>query len=402
MTTPIEMLSPLRGQSDLLDVDREKNIIRGAAILQLGDVNDDRPWFADDQTLQQVVDAGNAAKNGLKARFTHPNMSGDGLGKFLGRWKNFRRDGEFVRADAHISDRSFKTPHGDLGTYVLDMADDEPEAFGVSVSPRWDHKAMEAEQDKNGRQPLRLEKLIAADVVDEPAGTRGGFFGKPDGELSASNAPAQATQVLDTLFSGQSPEVVRGKVDQFLTRYLTNRGDDMADTATVDDLQTKLDESDAKHAQELADLRDQFTAELKEATAKATDGDSDGGDGSNSDDDLAEVKSTERKRIKELTALARNTGLPKFEDLSARWVDKDLSIMEAKCEIADLAVKHNRLVPSGDEPEADKDAARKAQLTREWHAEAEHMEMMGTTLEEYIETCLRDDSGGVLKIRRAS
>jgi len=87
-------------------VDREGGVIYGAAMMQTGDLNsgDVRPFTADSETLQQVEQLGNAARNGIKARFTHPNMSNDGMGSYLGRWTNFRIDGDTVRADLHIAD----------------------------------------------------------------------------------------------------------------------------------------------------------------------------------------------------------------------------------------------------------------------------------------------------------
>ena len=66
-------------------VDRQANIIHGASLMQVGDLNDgdSRPWTVTHDTLQQVVEFGSRSRNGLKARFTHPNMSSDGMGSYL-------------------------------------------------------------------------------------------------------------------------------------------------------------------------------------------------------------------------------------------------------------------------------------------------------------------------------
>ena len=61
-------------------VDTQAGVIRGARVIQLGDVNDSRPWYVDQETMSQVVKFGNQPNKGLKARFTHPNMSDDGMG----------------------------------------------------------------------------------------------------------------------------------------------------------------------------------------------------------------------------------------------------------------------------------------------------------------------------------
>ena len=104
-------------------VDRQANVIYGAAIMQGGNLNegDARKWTADAETLQQVTQFGQQARNGIKARFTHPNMSNDGMGSYLGRWSNFRLEGDTVRADLHIADAAFTSPQGDLGNYVMEI-----------------------------------------------------------------------------------------------------------------------------------------------------------------------------------------------------------------------------------------------------------------------------------------
>ena len=197
-------------------VDRQKNIIFGASIIQAGDVNDDRPWTVDNETLQSVADFGNRPNKGIKARVTHPNMSNDGFGSHLGRWKNFRVDGDSVRADLHIADSAFDTPKGDLASYVLDLAEEDPEAFGVSIATKLDHEGMEATENE-GRSMLRISGLRAADIVDEPAATRGGFFSAENFE--ASDIPSAVTWLLDNHFKNAGREVVTARFESLLDKY---------------------------------------------------------------------------------------------------------------------------------------------------------------------------------------
>lgn len=148
----------------------------------------------DNVSLEQIVALGNQAKNGIKSRFTHPGLSSDGLGKFLGRLKNFRMDYSAdtttARADLHISDISRRSPDGDLGSYILDLAHDDPSAFGMSVvigvEPVWVlNDGSEKPVDGRGEKPdnsiyelpvARVVELYASDVVDEPAANRDGIF----------------------------------------------------------------------------------------------------------------------------------------------------------------------------------------------------------------------------------
>ena len=207
-------------------VDREGKRILGASVIELGAVNDDRPWDVDEATLESVVSIANASPKGVKARFTHPGMSNDGLGKFLGRWTNFRRDGNRVVADLNLANAAFTSPSGDLGTYVMNLAEEDPEAFGNSLAVKRDLKAM-ASTRKNGRERLRLAVLHAVDVVDDPAATRSGMFSV---DLSdPRDIPEVVTQFLDANFSGATPEVIRGRLDGLLSRYFELRGLSMAD-----------------------------------------------------------------------------------------------------------------------------------------------------------------------------
>lgn len=202
-------------------VDRDNHVIHGAALMQTGDVRDSRPWFADETTLEQGEQLMlEMAPRGLKARVTHPNMSNDGFGTYAGRWRNPRIDGTTLRADLHIADIAFKTKgpaseESNLGEYLMDLAEEDPEAFGVSFAPKaLNYKDMESGETDDGRQPIRFEALLAADIVDEPAATHRGFFSADVRQL-----PAQATLLMDTYFGKAEESVVRARVAGFLDKY---------------------------------------------------------------------------------------------------------------------------------------------------------------------------------------
>ena len=115
-------------------------------------------------------------------------MSGNAEGTYLGRMRNFRipaEDPTRVRADLALSTTSASSPQGDLRTYTENLAAEDPDAFGVSIVIDGDH---EKQVDENGRQKnddndnplpdvLRVKRLWAADVVDDPA-TADGLFSK--------------------------------------------------------------------------------------------------------------------------------------------------------------------------------------------------------------------------------
>ena len=122
---------PLRAQP-ATRVDREGRVIYGVSVAQpveaLG-----HGMTLDARSIAAIVEHGNAARNGVKSRFAHPGLSSDGLGKYLGRMRDFRQEGDKAVADLHLADSAFRTPEGDLGSYVMDMAENDADMFGMSV-----------------------------------------------------------------------------------------------------------------------------------------------------------------------------------------------------------------------------------------------------------------------------
>lgn len=220
-------------------IDKEKGIIYGAKIIQLGPLNDDRPFVIDGTTLEQVTELGNASQRGVKARFTHPTMCDDGLGRHLGSWKNFRNEGDAVYADLHFCKASYNTPNGDLATYVMELAEEKPQDFGVSIAPTI---TSEMNQQYEGHVPeqdepilFRLEKLNACDVVGDPAATRGGLLSN-----DLTDLPTQINWYLNKHFAKVEPRVVASKCLGFLNSYY---GENfiMADTIVDTDPKVKID-----------------------------------------------------------------------------------------------------------------------------------------------------------------
>lgn len=164
-------------------VDREAGVIYGYSVITKGPALG-HGIEIDDKTLGQVVELGNQAKMGIKARFDHPNASNTSMGTFLGRTKNFRKAGDRVIGDLYLSESAKEAPQGDLYSYVLGLADRDPQAFGASIVFEGKSELQLKEdgtrkKDAKGN-PLpalaRIEKLLAIDIVDEPAANASGFF----------------------------------------------------------------------------------------------------------------------------------------------------------------------------------------------------------------------------------
>ena len=199
-------------------IDRDNAVIKGFAVVTKGITKDERGEFDDDE-LNRIVELGNQSKVGIKSRFGHPNMSSTALGTFLGRVRNFYRDGDVVRGDLHIDKTAFETPDGDLAGYVLNLAESDPEMFGASMVIYWNEQERDDLEANDDLPPLiRVTKLLSVDVVDDPAANNG-FFG--NSFFAESVLPsAEMSGFLDKFLN--SPDAVE-KTIGFLDRYQINK-----------------------------------------------------------------------------------------------------------------------------------------------------------------------------------
>ena len=342
-------------------VDRQANVIYGASMMQVGDLNegDSRPWTVDMETLQQALNLAQQSRSGVKARFTHPNMSSDGMGSYLGRWANWRIEGETLRADLHIADAAFTSPQGDLGNYVMDLAEADPGAFGVSLAPRNDTANLQAferrENPKPGdRWPIRIAALKAADVVDEPAATRGGFFSL-DADLR--NLPSQATALLNTYFGDAEPDVVRARIAGFLDRYFATKGQPVAAEPNTE----TITETPAATAAPAADLAAVAAPLILTPTA-----------------DLAAAERTRCKQIRALCDLAN--AADKFNT----FVDAGFSVEQTQAALKELMGHRQPQLSNAPEPPADPDAKYRSEYQQ-------HSHLLSVTEDEYIRSRRIDD-----------
>lgn len=225
-------------------VDRDKKRILGMVMAQEGTFLEDDPRGRfDAKSLKKIVTLARKKPSGLKSRFTHPSLSGDGLGTFLGRVKNVRLDsvsvergGELksllaVRGDLHLADAAFNSPNGDLGTYVMDLAAEDSDALSSSLVLK---PAEEQELDSKGNpvldpvsgEPLpplwRPIELHASDIVDQGAAV--------DGLLSAYGVEGlkddmvrKGFALLTNFLPGQPREVVEVRLSSWMKKALDLR-----------------------------------------------------------------------------------------------------------------------------------------------------------------------------------
>ncbi len=170
-----------------IGVDRKNNIIHGYVVAQEGPFKSNGRGEFDAKSLATIVALMNANQGGTKSRFTHPDMSNDGLGKFLGRVHNptlstaidarTGKEVKAVRADLHFDKTALETPPSGgrpLGDYVMALAESDPGALSSSIVVKVDEEyRIEKDgtptlgEDGNPLPPLwRPKDIRASDIVD--------------------------------------------------------------------------------------------------------------------------------------------------------------------------------------------------------------------------------------------
>lgn len=248
----------------LVDVDRKNKILRGFVVAQEGPFKTPGRGEFDLDGLKSIVTLMNAPTLGVKSRFSHPTLSDDGIGKFLGRARGAFLDRDRVRADLHLDPSSFDTPSGNLGGYVLDLAESDSDALSSSLvldadeEFRVDTKGRALEDgDGTPLPPLwRPQRIHATDIVDTGDAV--------DGLLSADSLPdaavRQGAALLDRAFAGQPRDVIEARCQAWLKRYLEYREGRNIDSGGESSIVELPDD-------ERADVRKQILADR--ATAEA-------------------------------------------------------------------------------------------------------------------------------------
>ena len=223
-------------RNDEIGVDRENEILKGFVVVEQGVIKGDHDGEFDTAALKSVVKLMKADPLGIKSRFSHPTLSSDGLGKFLGRAKNPRMstvngDIPAVRADLHIDPTSHATPAGDLGGYIIDLAESDPAALSSSMvlqtekEFRIDKKGRRIQNDNGVELPplWRPTALHATDIVDDGAAVGSLLAASVDESKLPDAVAREGCAMLDSHFADCGPGYIREHCTQWLEKYLSWR-----------------------------------------------------------------------------------------------------------------------------------------------------------------------------------
>ena len=191
-------------------VDEAAGTLNKVIVAQVGKV---KSYFEqiDAITLAQIEKLGNEKENGIKARFGHPNMCSSSFGTYIGRFKNFKVDGDKVFGDLHLDEVCKESPSGNLYAYILKMAKNNPDMFGASIAFIPGEPVITDDE----YPATRIEDLLATDLVDDPAATNSLF--------AVDSFSYQATRFLD-----ENPAIawlIAKKPDtiiEFMLKYFSN------------------------------------------------------------------------------------------------------------------------------------------------------------------------------------
>lgn len=182
--------SALAGQ-----VDVDKGIISGVSVITEGPAKGHGNLHIDKKTLDQVLAVALSHSGGIKVKLNHSKEAR--VENSCGVLKNFRLDGNKVRADLHLfkSDANFSK--------ILELAQTISEDFGLSVVFAGVH-------EKNSSSLLaRCTEIYSTDLVDRPAANPDGLFSADKNmkqELLEAFKDPEVVAALKTLATPEAPK----------------------------------------------------------------------------------------------------------------------------------------------------------------------------------------------------
>ncbi|MCA8924573.1 MAG: hypothetical protein KDD82_22365 [Planctomycetes bacterium] len=234
-------LEVLPQQASRLTVDRSyPGRIEGVSLITSGPAAG-HGFDVDRTTVEQVTEFA----EGMRGRWTHSDLSADGLGRHLGRWQNVHSEPFLlcrtcgVEAHAQACPECGKEPTvawrsvGDFAfdrtaytirpdgldvpapVYLMDRAEEDPRSLGISVVARFGFEAAEDAEVTRARIASRRD-LLRGDWVADPAANPIGLHAGTD---TPSELTEGAVRALDRIVARIGREQAKTRALAFLARY---------------------------------------------------------------------------------------------------------------------------------------------------------------------------------------
>lgn len=306
-------------------VDREAGALRGVSVITRGPAIG-HGFLVDDVMLGQVEAAINRRERGVRCRLTHSGTTNpwgaDGILELVGRIRDARIDGGQVRADLQFGRYADDSPRGRLKTYLLGVAEEDPEAVGLSiVFERLEFEEQPADPKTGASFPPlgRVKDVIFVDFTDDPAANPGGLLSTHHG---GGGAPADTSQEDDLMNAklrtylekcGLKKEATLEEALAFLAKLSIEQKTEAERLAAEPAPAAAAASPPPPPAPDAAAVLAKKAAEEAEALARKA---------------ATDAVIAERKRAADLQALAKKEGL------SAEWAERmvqgDRSLAEAE------------------------------------------------------------------------
>jgi hypothetical protein len=230
------------------EVDSTNGAIYKVSVCTVGEALGHGVWL-DQSFIEDIIRFGNQSKVGIKARFGHPQMSGEALGTYIGRFHNFRVKENKAIADLYLDEAAKKSPNGDLYGYILEMAAKNPDMFGASivfsvkrnyiynsegqkekvVRDEWG-EILNDDYKAGDKVYVEMAAFYGADLVDEPAAN-------PDGLFSSTKLHADKFAVIASEWLNANPNIAAflKKNPHKITEFMKKLDANPVDETPIDD-----------------------------------------------------------------------------------------------------------------------------------------------------------------------
>jgi hypothetical protein len=201
----------------------------------------------DAQTLVEVKAAAETYAGGLKVKTDHYT----GFNEIVGTLKNFRIDGDQLRADL------FLLKNHDATARILEMAELMPDTFGLSISFTGEH-----EESDNDIVFARCTEIYSADLVDAPAANPTGLFSvKVDSEKKAMDEK----QIADAIAAALAPVIA--EMTDMQAKLAALEVDEEKEMTEDKPEEMTEDKAMVEHDEEKEDMSAKLAAEVSELKA---------------------------------------------------------------------------------------------------------------------------------------
>ena len=236
-------------------IDGSAGIIHGVSVITEGEAQgrNSGTWI-DRTTLTQIKSVAGGYPDGVKVKLSQNKEHDGSAGQIVGTLKNFKIDGDKLRADLHLlkASKSFD--------FIIEMANTMPSEFGLSVV------VPNEKEEKGDKKFLRCSEIFSIDIVEAPAANEGLFSSKSTQDINMSIKYAKGDSgdhAKDCDCKECMSKHSKKEMSAFMASVLG-----LPETATEDEMKAKVATLSAGKQTDLTELTAKL-AKLEEGNANA-------------------------------------------------------------------------------------------------------------------------------------